>query len=157
MTTLSKNALIERIEKSYHQLSGKNLPSPHEINDRPHWLDNEAPYGLLAHGTGDDPLFIYANKTALATFKYSAEQMLQLPSRLSADTADQKERQQMLDSLITDGIFYGYSGTRITRDGTLFQVFNGTIWNLLNEDGTQWGQAALIWLSEKETNFGCTQ
>ena len=48
-------------------------------------------------GPTHDPHFIYANKTAQDCFGYSWDEFLALPSRLSAETQDQAERQRLLD------------------------------------------------------------
>src|SRR6478736_6769374 len=57
------------------------------------WLYAEAPLVVLAHNTAVDPIFIYANKAAQRCFGYSWDEFMTLPSRLSAETADQAARQ----------------------------------------------------------------
>ncbi|MBW7983496.1 MEKHLA domain-containing protein [Enterobacillus tribolii] len=146
-------ALIEHIDLCYHQLSGEPLPSPKSITGRAWWLHQEAPYAILAHGVGPDPHFIYANQCALACFKYSREEMMGLPSRLSAANTEQQERQRMLDTLATKGIVHGYSGIRITSRGESFRIYNGVIWQLQNDDKSLWGQGALFWPTEEEAKY----
>ena len=143
--------LIERIEICYKMMSGRPLPGPDRITDREWWLHYTAPYSILAHNGGADPHFIYANEFALRCFKYSREEMLSLPSRLSAAAPDQQERQKMLSGLASKGIVHGYSGVRVTRQGASFSIHNGVIWQLKNDDGTLWGQAAFFWLSPEES------
>lgn len=150
MNELQDGALIEQIAACYQRLSGKSLPGPKAVDDRCRWLDEEAPYSLLAHGSGADPHFIYANQCALACFAYTRAQMLQLPSRLSAASPAQQERQRMLDSLQTRGIVDGYTGLRINSRGESFSIYNGVIWQLQHPDGTLWGQAALFWLTAED-------
>ncbi len=101
MNNFPDRALIGRIEQCYQKLSGKPLPGPDNLADRAWWLHDKASYSLLAHDGGDDPHFIYANECALRCFKYSREEMLRLPSRLSAAGSERQERQQMLDGLTT--------------------------------------------------------
>ena len=76
--------LIQQINDCFNKLSGKNLYAPPEILNLYQWLHEEAPYSILAHNTEADPRFIYANKYALSCFKYSPDELLSLPSRLSA-------------------------------------------------------------------------
>jgi hypothetical protein len=147
MDNFSDRTLIERIDRCYQQLSGKPLPSPAGIAKRLWWLHQEAPYSLVAHGKGPDPHFIYANEYALRCFKYSREAFLQLPSRLSAASVDRPERQRMLNSLAANGIVSGYSGTRLTCQGEPFTIYDGVLWQLKDNEGLIWGQAALFWLS----------
>ncbi|WP_447873019.1 MEKHLA domain-containing protein [Serratia fonticola] len=150
------SALIHCIDLAYQKLSGKHLPSPKNLTDRSWWLHHEAPYCILAHNNDNDPHFIYANQCALKCFEYPREEILQLPSRLSAATSEQLERQQLLNALANKGIIHDYSGVRITREGKTFNIYNGVIWQLKNDDEESWGQAALFWLSPNviEHNFG---
>jgi len=60
------------------------------------WLYQEAPFAVLAHNTDADPRFIYANKAAQDCFGYTWEEFMTLPSRLSAEVAEQPERQRQL-------------------------------------------------------------
>lgn len=151
MNNFSERELIGRIALCYQKLSGEPLPGLGTVADRIRWLHHEAPYSLLAHNGGADPHFIYANECALKCFKYSREEILRLPSRLSAASPDQQERQRMLESLTTKGIVHGYSGMRITSQGESFRIYNGVIWQLNDDDGCSWGQAALFWPSPQES------
>lgn len=48
------------------------------------WIDQNAPFGLLAHDRNDDPRFVYANRKALSIFASSYGEFIGLPSRISA-------------------------------------------------------------------------
>lgn len=41
-----------------------------------------------------------------------------------------------------NGCFEGYEGIRVRSDGTKFTMYDGFIWNILNEGGKVVGQAA---------------
>ncbi|HDV9907165.1 TPA: MEKHLA domain-containing protein [Klebsiella oxytoca] len=155
MHSFPDRALIHCIDLDYQKLSGKLLPSPINLTDRSWWLHHEAPYSILAHSNDNDPHFIYANQCALKCFEYPREEILQLPSRLSASASEQQERQQLLDVLANKDIIHGYSGVRVTREGKIFNIYDGVIWQLKNGDGEVWGQGALFWLSPNasEHNF----
>ena len=47
---------------------------------------------VVSHGTEADPIFNYANRTALELFEMTWEQFVQLPSRKSAEPLERAER-----------------------------------------------------------------
>jgi hypothetical protein len=106
------------------------------------WLYAEAPFVVLAHNTEPDPIFIYANRAAQRCFGYSWEEFLSLPSRLSAETADQAARQALLDAVAKTGFMTGYSGVRVAKSGTHFRIEHGVVWELIDTEGVRRGQAA---------------
>lgn len=107
------------------------------------WLYEEAPFGLLAHDTSADPLFVYANRTAQRCFEYGWEEFVGMPSRLSAEP-DDGERRRLMDGVLRDGHVGDYRGRRIAKSGRRFWIEDTTVWNLLGSDGGLHGQAALI-------------
>lgn len=144
-------SIVGKLDDNFRALSGRPLPSPLGVPDRQVWLDRDAPYSLLAHNTKEeDPHFIYANQRALDCFKYTMEEILTLPSRLSAAEGDRAERQRLLNDVKRDGIAYDYSGPRIDRNGKSFMIYDGVVWQLKHDDGTIWGQAALFWPNEHD-------
>jgi len=150
MLTEKKRKLIQTIDDSFHKLNGKPLPCPPDVDDRLRWLDEEAPYSILAHNADKDPHFVYANKYALTCFKYTEEEMLALPSRLSAGEQDRAERQRLLEKVTSDGIAYNYEGPRVDKNDKTFNIYDGIVWQLKDDNGTIWGQGALFWTDKKE-------
>ncbi|MEV6285610.1 MEKHLA domain-containing protein [Kribbella sp. NPDC051770] len=128
------NEFFDLLTGSYQRLVGAPLGDD---------LDN-ADYGLLAHDTSADPLFTYANATALRLFEYSAEEFRGLPSRLSAEPDRQEDRDEFLKRVEKNGFGSGYSGVRISKSGRRFRIENVTLWNLVDADGASHGQAARI-------------
>ncbi len=126
---------------SYQQLTGKRL-APESV-DPVEWL-NLAPFALVSHDTADDPIFNYANRIALQLFEMTWDEFTATPSRLSAAPMDRDKRAVLLEQVARDGYFKGYCGTRIAADGSQFMIRNATVWNLLDERGAYYGQAALI-------------
>lgn len=147
MTTATNDKLIRQINECFQRLTGKPLYAPGTA-DLYRWLTEEAPYGILAHNTDPDPRFVYANAHALASFKYSPEEILTVPSRLSASEQDRPKRQRMLEIVLRDGIVYNYSGPRVDKYGNTFTIYDGIVWQLRNADDEVWGQAALFWTEE---------
>ena len=132
-------AFFELLTGSHARLVG--VPLVPEDKDAV-WLYAEAPFVVLAHNTEIDPIFIYANRAAQECFGYSWEEFISLPSRLSAETADQASRQALLDAVAKNGFMTGYSGVRVAKSGACFRIEHGVVWELLDLEGVRRGQAA---------------
>src|SRR5262245_51859263 len=70
------------------------------------------------------------------------DEIVLLPSRLSAEPVDREERQKLLDDVARQGFATGYSGLRIAKSGRRFWIEDGVVWQLIDEDGAVRGQAA---------------
>ena len=131
--------LLDLITGSFRRLLGRDLADG-AADAR--WLYHQAPFVVLAHDGGADPRFIYANERAQACFEYAADELIGLPSRLSAEAPERAERQRLLDRVSRDGFIADYSGIRIAKSGRRFQIANAIVWQLIDENGTRHGQAA---------------
>lgn len=103
-----------------------------------------APFALVSHGTEADPVFNYANERALQLFGMSWEEFTRLPSRYSAEPLLREERARLLERVERFGFIDDYCGVRIAKGGQRFKINQATVWNLLDENGQYYGQAALI-------------
>ncbi|MBS7669169.1 MEKHLA domain-containing protein [Croceicoccus gelatinilyticus] len=130
---------IALIASSHLRVTGKPLVP--EDTDFAHALWH-LPAVVLAHGTEDDPLFFYANRTALDLFALTGEQLLAMPSRLSAEMPDRGERETLLAQVRDRGFIDDYAGVRIASTGQRFRIEAATVWNLIDRDGAKQGQAA---------------
>jgi hypothetical protein len=131
---------------SHERLTGTPL-CPSEFQDAgeaARWLYGSAPFGLLAHDAGPDPVFVYANTTAQKCFEYGWEEFVGLPSRLSAEPDAQGDREAFVRSVTAHGYAAGYRGLRIAGSGRRFWIEDVTMWNLIDTDGTYHGQAAVF-------------
>ncbi|OWW04853.1 MEKHLA domain-containing protein [Rhizobium sp. R72] len=126
---------------SFQRIVGKTLVEPGE---GPGWLYREASCIVLAHNMDPDPRFIYANVAAQTRFEYTWEEFTKLPSRLSAEAPDRKERQLLLDAVERRGYIADYRGLRVTKSGKHFWIENGIVWQLTDERGRTRGQAAVF-------------
>jgi len=124
---------------SYARLVGAPLVPPGTDAD---WLYREAPFVVVAHGTDQDPKFIYANKAAQKCFEYSWEEFMSLPSRLSAEAPDWAQRQALLEEVARNGFLSGYRGLRVAKSGRRFIIEDGVVWELVDREGMRHGQAA---------------
>jgi MEKHLA domain len=107
------------------------------------WL-YEAPFGLLAHDTSPDPLFVYANLAAQQWFEYSWHEIVGMPSRLSAEGDDRETRRIFMDSVRRQGYADEYRGLRVAKTGRRFWIEETTVWNMISPGAGMVGQAALI-------------
>jgi hypothetical protein len=130
---------------SYARLVGKPLV-PEELNPEQGaaWLYNDAPFGILAHNTATDPVFVYGNKRVQTLFEYDWDELTALPSRLSAQAPERGERQAFLEQVGRDGYVSGYRGIRVAKSGRRFWIERATVWQLIDEDGVYRGQAAML-------------
>jgi len=108
----------------------------------PEWLYERASHCVLAHDTDRVPRFIYANRAAQTCFEYEWDEIVGLPSYLSAEPGDRLERQRLLDAVRRDGFATGYSGLRIAKSGRRFWIEDGVLWQLVDKAGMRRGQAA---------------
>ena len=139
---LSRHVAILR--NSYHHWTGERLIAAGlEGEAAVQWLD-AAPFAVVSHDAGPDPIFNYANRTALQLFGLSWKEFTALPSRLSAGPMEQGERARLLELVGRYGYIDDYAGIRISGSGRQFRISNATVWNLLDEDGRYCGQAAMI-------------
>ena len=141
--TPANAARIGRIAACYRALVGKPLVTVRGDVIAALW---NAPQAILAHDTGEEPRFFFANRAALAAFETSLDQLIGSPSRLSAPEPGQGERQAMLDRAAHKGFIDDYSGIRISAKGRRFEIRSAVIWNLAAEDGVPVGQAAAFQL-----------
>ena len=109
-----------------------------------------APFVVLAHDGAPDPVFFYANLLAQQLFEMGWQEMVCLPSRLSAEPLAREERQRLLDRVASHGYIDDYSGIRISRTGKRFRIERATVWNLVADNTSVVGQAAAFgsWLAQ---------
>ncbi|MBY5533701.1 MEKHLA domain-containing protein [Rhizobium leguminosarum] len=132
---------FELLVGSFRRLVGRPLV---ERDRGPEWLYGDAPFALLAHNTDADPVFVYANATAQKRFGYSWSEFTKLTSRLSAGPSEREERQALLDAVGRKGYMTRYRGLRVTKSGRRFWMEDGVVWQLRDERGRDFGQAAMF-------------
>ncbi|NNE39193.1 MAG: MEKHLA domain-containing protein [Gammaproteobacteria bacterium] len=135
---------IRLLRDSYKTLTGKDI-----VNDALNDIQTAkviyySTSIVLSHDTQSDPILNYANQAGLELFNMEWEQMLTTPSRLTAESMEQEERQRLLDKVSTQGYIDDYSGVRITTKGRRFKIERATVWNLVDPSGVYKGQAAMF-------------
>lgn len=101
-----------------------------------------APIVVVAHGTENDPILNYGNRTALDLWEIDVARFTQMPSRLTAEAPEREERARLLERTARDGFVDDYRGVRITSIGRRFLIERAIVWNLTDDAGRRVGQAA---------------
>ena len=141
---------VALLRYSFQHWTGRPLMAT-KMNDEDaaRYLFN-ASFAVLSHDTAKDPIFNYANRTALSLFGMDWDSMTALPSRKSAEPVAQEDRQRILELVEKHGFVDNYGGIRIGRHGRRFFIEGAVVWNVLEpRTGTYKGQAALL----KNWNF----
>lgn len=102
----------------------------------------EASFVVVSHGTQDDPILNYGNKTALSLWEMDVPTLTSTPSRLTAEPMHRDERAQLMTRAARDGFVDDYRGIRISSSGKRFLIERAIIWNLVDSDEQLVGQAA---------------
>lgn len=132
----------ERLRRSFHAVTGRDLIDPALSLDVAAEALFHAPFVVLSHDAAPDPLLTYGNQTALNLFALTWEELIQMPSRLTAQAPDRAERARLLAEVTAHGFIDNYSGVRIARTGQRFLIEQATVWNLTDAQGQRCGQAA---------------
>ena len=132
----------ERLRNSFHALTGRHLIDPALSPEAAAAALFHAPFVVLSHDTAPDPILTYGNLTALELFALSWAELIQMPSRLTAEAPDRAERARLLAEVTARGFIDDYSGVRIARTGQRFLIERATVWNLSDAEGRPCGQAA---------------
>lgn len=101
-----------------------------------------APFVVVSHGTEEDPILNYGSHLALNLWEMTWEELLRIPSRLTAEVVNRAEREWMLEQARTRGYVENYRGVRISNRGRRFLVENAIVWNVIDKTGRRLGQAA---------------
>ena len=97
---------------------------------------------VLSHDTASDPILTYGNRAALELFALTWEELIQMPSRYTAEAPNRAERARLLAEVAAKGFIDDYAGVRIARTGGRFRIARATVWNLTDEAGRLRGLAA---------------
>jgi len=97
---------------------------------------------VLCHDGSEDPCFLYANRAALQLFSRSWDEMVGLPSRLSAAASQRLNRRQLLERVRRNQTISNYCGERMDSNGRRFRFRGARLWNLVDAEQHYRGQAA---------------
>ncbi|HTI17988.1 MAG TPA: MEKHLA domain-containing protein [Trinickia sp.] len=138
-------AFFTLLATSYRHFWSEHLvPADMSTHEGTRWLYESAPFLLLAHNAELDPVFIYGNKAAQRQFEYAWDELVQLPSRLSAAEPDRRERTTFIEQVRKDGCAENYRGIRIAKSGKQFWIERARLWQLVDDNQRLHGLAAMI-------------
>lgn len=144
LSTAFFNDHARRLCSSYRHWTGKQLvPENENMNNLAQTLF-EAPFALVSHGTEATPIFNFGNKIALKLFELDWDRFIHLPSRESADKANQEDRKQLMARVKQEGYATDCDGVRISATGRRFLIEGATVWNVVDDHGGYYGQAAMF-------------
>ena len=132
----------QRLLSSYRKLLKQELiertGNPQEEAERLFF----APFVVASHGIGSDPIYNYGNKILLELWERNWQQLTSMPSRLSAEKILREERQKILEATSQQGYLRNYQCIRISRTGKRYKINDITLWNIIDDQGSLYGQAA---------------
>jgi hypothetical protein len=100
------------------------------------------PLVVVSHGMEEDPILNYGSHLALTLWELTWDELLQTPSRLTAEAVNRAEREWMLERARTRGYIDNYRGVRISISGRRFLIENAIVWSVIDQAGHRLGQAA---------------
>lgn len=130
------------ILESYRHWIGEELVSHSSDLEETAQLLFEAPFVVVSHGLGKDPVLNYGNRKALELWEMTWDSFIQTPSRLTAEILSRPERAAMLKKVSASGFSRDYRGVRVSSSGRRFRIEQAVIWNILDEKKRPFGQAA---------------
>jgi hypothetical protein len=101
-----------------------------------------ADFYLLSHNADADPVLNYGNKRVLEQWEVSWEELMIMHSKDTAKPIDRSARAILMAQVKSHNYISGYNGVRITKTGKEFQILDGIIWNIFDDNGKLYGQAA---------------
>ena len=133
---------VARLLASFRHWTGRDLAEPSRSAAAQARALFLAPFAVLSHDTAPDPILNYANRTALQLFELGWAELTSMPSRLTAEVPERAQRARFLLEVSRRGYIDNYRGIRIAKSGRRFLIENATVWNLFDEFGRPYGQAA---------------
>ena len=103
-----------------------------------------ANFCLLSHDGASDPVLNYGNIKALELWEASWDELTSMQARETAKPDDQATREKTMKEVKENGYLTNYSGIRVSKFGKAFKILDVTIWNLTDQKGEPYGQAALF-------------
>ncbi len=137
--------LVELILKSHQVAFGKDLLAVEKRKPTLRLLSQELfsiSIVVLAHNWGNDPLINYCNSDGLKLWRRRWNQMVGMPSRLTAPLGESKERNLNLKKALGANSVVGYQGVRVDSLGRRFLIKDASIWTIWTKKSFPCGQAA---------------
>jgi len=135
---------VTRLLASLRRWTARDLVDPHlPMNEQARQIF-DAPFVLLSHNTAADPILNYGNRAGLQLFELTWQELIQTPSRLTAEPMERDERARLLDRVTRQGYIDDYHGVRVSKSGRRFMIDKATVWTVVDKSGALYGQAAIF-------------
>jgi hypothetical protein len=131
-----------RLVRSHRRWTGRDLVP---------WLDDPrallrsviaAPFVIVSHGAQADPILNFGNRVALGLWEMEWQDLIQTPSRYTAEPENREARAQLIAEVTRHGFIDNIRGIRISKRGRRFEIRQATVWNIIDDAEMYWGQAA---------------
>ena len=99
----------KRLRRTFHALTGRHLLDPALSPEAGAEALFHAPFVVLSHDTAPDPRLTYGNQIALKLFALTWEELIQMPSRFTAEAPNRAERARLLAEVTARGFIDDYS------------------------------------------------
>ena len=129
------------LDSYHHWLNQELILRSGNVQEESHQLF-DSQFVVVSHGLEDDPILNYGNRAALALWETTWNELTRTPSRLTTEPLSRVERAQMLQRASQHGFIDDYRGIRISQTGRRFFVEGAIVWNVVDSQGRQLGQAA---------------
>jgi MEKHLA domain len=136
------NEHARHILDCYERLTGKKLLEEKPVPDEAFDGLYNCPFVVLSHGLEPDPVLNFGNLAAQELWEMDWNVFTRTPSRLTAEPMEREERARFLRNVGEHGFIDDYTGIRISSTGRRFYILEATVWNLIDENGMNHGQAA---------------
>ncbi len=137
--------LVDHILTSHKSTFGYSLIQSNSLEISNHLASQRLynlPIPVIAHDNQTDPYITYVNCLGLTLWCRRWEEMVGIPSRLTAPPDEQIERKSALSQALKQESLINYQAIRIDSNGHRFAISNGRIWSIFNQEGIRLGQAA---------------
>ena len=101
-----------------------------------------ANFYILSHNHAVDPILTYGNDRVLRQWEISWAELTIMYSRNTANLADRSARLAAMAQVNLNNYISNYGGVRISKTGKEFRIIDATLWNLFDNKGNLYGQAA---------------
>ena len=101
-----------------------------------------ANFYILSHNHAADPILTYGNNRVLQQWEISWAELITMYSKNTAKPVDRSARLAAMAQLNLNNCISNYGGVRISKTGKEFRIIDATLWNLFDNKGNLYGQAA---------------
>ena len=127
--------------KSFNKCTGESLLEEILDDASNSFLLYHASFVVVSFGVEQDPGYNYANLKAQEIWETDWEQFTSTPLRLVEEETGAAER---LEEEGRKGFISNYSGVLRSDGDKRFIIKDATLWNLVDESGRHYGQAAIF-------------